>query len=899
MFTKMLLQKSSKNGGCPHLFYLYMKNKLIDGLESIVKGIGKSVKNARKNILTTAAAVALPFMFNTNADASIGKLQMWNTTKYGNTRNKYVTSHYGESPEVTEGFDDGFDFVYKEAPPFPGINFTCKIFSIVDDKKLMIDVVPENSQTDRTVYFSFVTDSGDPITLTNNELTINLVDIYEETAFANEDVTMDINGNTYDLKTTTSIPMPTGTFNSDEVYTTGVIHFTPIQTITLATLDTEQPVNVTPTGFTASAVVGDDGYSAGDTTWSAGFFYKPASSSEWMQTGEISGSGEGTFQADVSGLSQNTQYEIVAYLTNSAGTAYGDTEKLTTTYTIAAPTVITLDAKNITYSSGSLLALLEDDGNPTTTSAQTSFVYYTNGGTQIETPWQTTTEGAEFSSDISGLDPSTIYMYFARAKNSEKTAAGSTKNFKTLQAPVKPIDPNSSPVAINPDLPTIIIQNFVPQFRTDPNKPHQHMGNWAYIETRGNLEGIDANDISFTSSSGLNSEITSTVMEFTQDPDEPGTIIIDEYKLLTQANPQDPGKDILIPLTITGDPSSIIDSENFLRLWANDPNSEDPNTITTSFAGPLTLQQFDPNMLDFEGNDPNKIDIYDPNLTRLTNSKYPARDLKKYINKKQDIQLENIATTNSGADPNTAKTIVMGEPYAYFVISRTGEVADIDGSGKVDANDLDAFAPYLDTGSGRGDVYSVKDKEIGMTDNATTLEDGEAVAAEVYRMNPNQPMNARFGLREDFEDNNFNIWLKNNSSSPWELIKETETITTGGGRGVPPIITTIDHYHAKSGPIYGSGSSELEFGVNMESAGILSFDIKTTIPASGNAILYIDNKGIKSWSGNLDWRTEQRSLPAGNHNIKIIYQGSSGSQEDNAVYLDNLKVIPNEYLGAN
>jgi len=103
--------------------------------------------------------------------------------------------------------------------------------------------------------------------------------------------------------------------------------------------------------------VDSDGYADGDESWEAGFMYKPTSSSTWTSTNEIQGSGEGTFQQQVSGLSENTQYEVMAYMTNSAGTSYGDKESGTTTYIINFPSITNLGARDVNETTSILSTL--------------------------------------------------------------------------------------------------------------------------------------------------------------------------------------------------------------------------------------------------------------------------------------------------------------------------------------------------------------------------------------------------------------------------------------------------------------------------------------------------------------------------------------------------------------
>ena len=110
-------------------------------------------------------------------------------------------------------------------------------------------------------------------------------------------------------------------------------------------------------------------------------------------------------------------------------------------------------------------------------------------------------------------------MFYARAKNSIGTAEGITLNFKSLV-----IDPSVCPEIIDPNVSTLVIQNFVYQFRTDPNRPNKMQGNFVYEEKSGNSELIDSNDASFTLEWDLQSKINSYVGVEYPDVNEPGTL---------------------------------------------------------------------------------------------------------------------------------------------------------------------------------------------------------------------------------------------------------------------------------------------------------------------------------------------------------------------------------------
>lgn len=142
-----------------------------------------------------------------------------------------------------------------------------------------------------------------------------------------------------------------------------------------------------------------------------------------------SGSGNGSFTANITNLTPNTTYHVRAYATNSIGTTYGQDKTFTTNNGI--PTVTTATITNITA-----------------TTAQGGGSATANGGLQITAKgicWNTsgnpdvnglhTTNGSgngSFTSNMTGLTPNTTYYVRAYATTSAGLAHyGTGKTFTT------------------------------------------------------------------------------------------------------------------------------------------------------------------------------------------------------------------------------------------------------------------------------------------------------------------------------------------------------------------------------------------------------------------------------------------------------------------------------------
>jgi hypothetical protein len=431
-------------------------------------------------------------------------------------------------------------------------------------------------------------------------------------------------------------------------------------------------------------------------------------------------------------------------------------------------------------------------------------------------------------------------------------------SFKTLE---QVIDPNACPVIIDPNVSAIVFENFAEQLR-DSNNAHKKIGNLVYKEQKGNSESIDQNDVSFRQKEALQSKINSFVAVRYLDANDPNTEITDIYELMVHANPAEPNNsDVVIGLSVLGDANSTtINSSNYIRLWVNDPNK-----LSDIFNGkPLTLQEL--------------------NINDVNDTNYPVHDLRQYLLHGLNLSLGNIATSNAGADPNKTQIIKLNSPYKYFTLSTTRKPGDLNRDNAVTL--ADAYIVKSNLGKTGNSIADVADADgtLGIPNEFVDINDGRAVTEEIYKQDTSQPYNWIFGFKDNFE-NGIKIGWKNDANHPWKI----DSNYSKSGK-----------YSARSGVIGDNEKSALELNVNLESPATLKFNIKTSGSSSDEAVLYIDNKRISSWAGELSWKDYSRGLSVGQHNVKIVYEKDpSVSKGKDAVWLDNFEIIPNEYLGAN
>ena len=196
----------------------------------------------------------------------------------------------------------------------------------------------------------------------------------------------------------------------------------------VATLDA---TGITGTGVTLNGRIMNDG----GVTCQYRFRYKQEGGSyiETIYTGSKR-TGESFSQA-TTGLTPGTKYYFAAQAKNSFGEGNWGNELSFTT--LGLPVVTAAAATGITARTATLNGKFSDDGGGV---CQYQFRYKPKGGSYTETPWAGSLRGANaaFSAAISGLTPSTTYLFAARAKNEGCEGVWSSELSFTTLTIVKP-----------------------------------------------------------------------------------------------------------------------------------------------------------------------------------------------------------------------------------------------------------------------------------------------------------------------------------------------------------------------------------------------------------------------------------------------------------------------------
>ena len=200
-------------------------------------------------------------------------------------------------------------------------------------------------------------------------------------------------------------------------------------------VETLDATDVTTVSATLNGVVTSDG---GLAITSRGFYYG-TSDDNLSQNVTATGTGN-EFSYALSGLTQGTTYYFRAFATSAAGTSLGETLSFATMPT-TPPTVVTLDATNITYTSATINGSIDYDGGLEIT--EKGFLYGTSADNLSQSA-NTDGTGAGFSFELSGLSVYTTYYYKAFATNSQGTAYGEIMQFTTLDNTVPTVVTNEA-----------------------------------------------------------------------------------------------------------------------------------------------------------------------------------------------------------------------------------------------------------------------------------------------------------------------------------------------------------------------------------------------------------------------------------------------------------------------
>ena len=203
---------------------------------------------------------------------------------------------------------------------------------------------------------------------------------------------------------------------------------------TLATVTTAAASNITQTSATTGGNVTANG---GAAVTERGVCYGTSANPTIAGPHVTSGSGNGSFTTNLTGLTPGTRYYVRAYATNSVGTAYGSQISFTTN-PVVAPTVTTSAVSSITSTSAVAGGNVTSAGGGTITARG---VCWGTGHNPTIAGSHTTESGTtgSFTSNITGLTDGVTYYVRAYATNSAGTSYGNEVSFTT---PVTDADGN-------------------------------------------------------------------------------------------------------------------------------------------------------------------------------------------------------------------------------------------------------------------------------------------------------------------------------------------------------------------------------------------------------------------------------------------------------------------------
>lgn len=217
--------------------------------------------------------------------------------------------------------------------------------------------------------------------------------------------------------------------SNDKVYYGNDITFSTTHEIQLPRADVTTVDNIGVTFATFhSSVLGDGDGNISD----CGFCYSYASNPTINDSKISCGKKTASFMATAKDLKENTTYYVRSYVTNEAGTAYGE-EVNFATLEILVPTLSPVTVKSVTHRSASFVAQILSANNGTISDA--GFVYSTNHNPGLTNHRISVGTNSDMSIRVNELSPKTTYYVRAYAVNEKGVNFSEETSFTTDDEP--------------------------------------------------------------------------------------------------------------------------------------------------------------------------------------------------------------------------------------------------------------------------------------------------------------------------------------------------------------------------------------------------------------------------------------------------------------------------------
>jgi uncharacterized protein (TIGR02145 family) len=206
------------------------------------------------------------------------------------------------------------------------------------------------------------------------------------------------------------------------------------------------------TGLTSTSAVsgGNITYDGGSPVTARGICWATTANPTTSNNKTSNGTGDGSFTANITGLTAGTTYHVRAYAINNIGTAYGNDIPFTTTATtpVLTTALITSPTRTTAVSGGNITS----NGGAAVTARG---VCWSTASGPVATGFHTSdgTGNGTFTSNLTDLTPNTFYYVRAYATNSAGTAYGNEVTFTT--SPVQ-IPALTTTVVTSPALTTAV-----------------------------------------------------------------------------------------------------------------------------------------------------------------------------------------------------------------------------------------------------------------------------------------------------------------------------------------------------------------------------------------------------------------------------------------------------------